>query len=117
MKCPYCSKKLNIVVTKKAQRKTLHIGIVNKKGLVNVKEIIEKTGVTNRTLNYYAQRGLIDRGERIKGHPNHAWGYPKGTIERVKSIIKCVKRPTLDEWRLQYIKERQVCNAKRIPKK
>ena len=54
--------------------------------LFRIGEVAEQVGVTTRTIRYYEERGLLDRGdERAKGAHRH---YTQADVDRLRELVR-----------------------------
>ena len=52
---------------------------------LRIGEVAERVGVTTRTIRYYEERGLLDRGGRTKGAHRT---YDEGDVNRLRELIR-----------------------------
>ena len=52
---------------------------------LRIGEVAERVGVTTRTIRYYEERGLLDRGDRTKGAHRH---YDEADVNRLNELIR-----------------------------
>ena len=52
---------------------------------LRIGEVAERVGVTPRTIRYYEERGLLDRGDRSKGAHRT---YDEGDVNRLNELIR-----------------------------
>ena len=54
--------------------------------VLRIGEVAEQVGVTTRTIRYYEERGLLDRGdERAKGAHRH---YTQADVDRLRELVR-----------------------------
>ena len=59
---------------------------VAKERVFRIGEVAEQVGVTTRTIRYYEELGLLDRGaERVKGAHRH---YTQADVDRLRELVR-----------------------------